>query len=102
MKSPARDIDHLTLMLSDVATAAKKLEKLGFNLTSDKTDPRLICFQPAEDDIPNYLELTESDMQGVVTVVNVADLQGEERAVHWDNEEGDKVKASIIVGAGGG
>jgi hypothetical protein len=102
MKSPARDIDHLSLMLSDVGAAAKKLEKLGFNITSDKSDPRFICFQPAEDDIPNYLELTESDMQGVVTVVNVADLQGEERAAHWDNEEGDKVKASIIVGAGGG
>jgi hypothetical protein len=102
MKSPARDIDHLTLMLPDLGAAAAKLQQLGFNLTPEESDPRVICFQPAEDDIPNYLELTESETEGVVTVLNVAELDGEERSIGWENEDGDKVEATLIVGAGGG
>ena len=102
MKTPARDIDHLTLMLPDLGAAAAKLRQLGFNLTPEESDPQIICFQPAEDDVPNYLELTESDAAGVVTVLNVAELDGEERTVGWENEDGGKVEATIVVGDGGG
>ncbi len=102
MKSPARDIDHLTLMSPSLGAAAAKLQKLGFNLTPPESEPRFICFQPAEDDIPNYLELVESDTSGIITVVNAAKFDGEERSVGWENEGGDKVKATLTVGSGGG
>jgi hypothetical protein len=102
MKSPARDIDHLTLMLTDLGTTSSKLQQLGFNLTPEDSDLRVICFQPVEDDIPNYLELTESGTEGVVTVLNVAELQGEARNLGWENEDGNRIEASVVVGAGGG
>lgn len=102
MKSPARDIDHLTLMSPNLGAAAAKLQKLGFNLTPPESEPRFICFQPAEDDIPNYLELVESDTTGIITVVNAAKFDGEERTVGWENEDGGKVKATLTVGSGGG
>ena len=49
----ARDIDHLSLTLSDPAGAAAALQQLGFSLTPDEVEPRCICFQPDQDEVPN-------------------------------------------------
>ena len=61
MKISARDIDHLSLTLSDPETAATRLQQLGFNLTPEGVEPRCICFQPDQDDVPNYIELLQGD-----------------------------------------
>ena len=55
MKIEARDIDHLTLSVGSPDELANKLLQLGFNLTPEGVEPRCICFQPADDDVPNYL-----------------------------------------------
>jgi len=46
MKISARDIDHLSLTLSDPGATASRLLQLGFNLTPEGVEPRCICFQP--------------------------------------------------------
>ena len=65
MTISARDIDHLSLTLSDPETAAGRLEQLGFNLTPEGVEPRCVCFQPARDDVPNYIELLQGDPSSV-------------------------------------
>ena len=60
MKIDARDIDHLSLSVGRPMPRDKLLQ-LGFNLTPEGVEPRCICFQPAEDDVPNYIELIEGD-----------------------------------------
>ena len=72
MKISARDIDHLSLTLSDPETAANKLGQLGFNLTPEGVEPRCICFQPDQDDVPNYIELLQGDPPSIALAVNVA------------------------------
>ena len=102
MKISARDIDHLTLSSTDPGIIAAKLEQIGFNLTPDGVDPRCICFQPAEDDIPNYIEVTEGSASFMHLALNVAELEGEERIFSWESEDGYEIDASLIVGEGGG
>lgn len=102
MKVSARDIDHVTITAADPVTVAARLEQVGFTLTPAETEPRCICFPPAEDDIPNYLDLVEGSPEGVTLAVNVTDLEGEERSVSWESDEGLVVSAEFVVGEGGG
>jgi hypothetical protein len=102
MKISARDIDHLSLTLSDPEAAAQKLAQLGFTLTPEGVEPRCVCFQPDRDDIPNYIELLQGDPAVVALALNVADLEGEERSHSWESEEGFDVEATVIVGESAG
>jgi hypothetical protein len=97
MEITARDIDHLSLSLAAPDELATKLGQIGFTLTPEGVEPRCICFQPAEDEIPNYIELIEGDDK-VSLAVNVAELEGEERTHVWESEDGYEVDAAVIVG----
>ncbi len=101
MKVTARDIDHLSIATPDPEALAIKLQQIGFNLTPEGVEPRCICFQPAEDDIPNYVELIEADVR-VAVAVNVTELEGEERTHAWETEDGFEVDAGVVVGESGG
>lgn len=98
MKISARDIDHLSVTLSDPEGAALKLAQLGFNLTPEGVEPRCICFQPDRDDIPNYIELLQGDPALISLALNVAELDGEERTHAWETEDGFEVDAGVVVG----
>ena len=98
MKISARDIDHLSLTVSDPAETAARLNQLGFNLTPDDVEPRCICFQPDRDDIPNYIELLQGHPPLVSLALNVPELQGEERTHSWETEDGFEVDAGVVVG----
>ena len=102
MKISARDIDHLSLTLSDPEGAATKLAQLGFNLTPEGVEPRCICFQPDRDDIPNYIELLQGDPDVIALAMNVAELEGEERTHAWETEDGFEVDAGVVVGESAG
>jgi hypothetical protein len=102
MKVSARDIDHLTLTVADPNSVATRLQQVGFTLTPEGTDPRCICFPPAADDIPNYIEVTEGSHSGMTLAVNVEKLKGEERTFSWESEDGLVVSAEVIVGDGDG
>jgi hypothetical protein len=97
MKIEARDIDHLTLSVGSPDDLANKLQQLGFNLTPEGVEPRCICFQPADDDVPNYLELIEGEPVTELAV-NVAELKGETRAHSWETEDGFEVEAETTIG----
>jgi hypothetical protein len=101
MKVSARDIDHLTITAASPDALATRLQQLGFTLTPEGVEPRCICFQPAEDDLPNYLELIEGDA-GLTLAVNVAELQGESRTHSWETEDGFEVEGETIVGEAAG
>jgi hypothetical protein len=98
MKISARDIDHLSFTLSDPEAAAIRLQQLGFNLTPQGVEPRCICFQPDQDDVPNYVELLQGDPPSVALALNVAELEGEERTHAWETEDGFEVDAGVVVG----
>jgi hypothetical protein len=98
MKISARDIDHLSLTLSDPETAANRLHQLGFNLTPEGVEPRCICFQPDRDDVPNYVELLRGDPACFAVALNVAELAGDERTHAWETEDGFEVDAGVVVG----
>lgn len=102
MRISARDIDHLSLTLSDPESAANRLQQLGFNLTPEGTEPRCICFQPDQDDVPNYIELLQGDPAVVALALNVTELEGEERTHAWETEDGFEVDAGVVVGESGG
>ena len=97
MKIEARDIDHLTLSVGSPDDLANKLQQLGFNLTPEGVEPRCICFQPADDDVPNYLELIEGE-PGMELAISVAELKGETRAHSWETEDGFEVEAETTIG----
>src|SRR3954463_7717807 len=97
MKVSAREIDHLTLSTASPEELATKLQQIGFNLTPEGVEPRCICFQPAEDDLPNYIELLEGDA-GLALAVNVAELEGESRAHTWETEDGFEIDGEVVVG----
>jgi hypothetical protein len=99
MAITARDIDHLSIIAPSPNELAGKLEQIGFTLTPEGVEPRCICFQPAEDDIPNYLELIEGEPR-IALALNVAELDGEERTHVWESEDGYEVDAATIVGPG--
>ncbi|MFI5000327.1 MAG: hypothetical protein ACHQK9_10660 [Reyranellales bacterium] len=101
MKISARDIDHLSVTLGHTADAATKLGQLGFNLTPEGVEPRCACFQPASDDIPNYIELLEGEPR-LAVALNVEELEGEERTHAWETEDGFEVDAGVVVGDGNG
>jgi hypothetical protein len=101
MKIDARDIDHLTLNATDPGAVAAKMEQLGFTLTPDGVWPRCICFMPADEDIPNYIEIAESPVDFMNVAMNVEELKGEKRSFKWELEDGE-VEGSLIVGEGGG
>lgn len=97
MKIEARDIDHLTLSVGSPDDLANKLLQLGFTLTPEGVEPRCICFQSAEDDLPNYLELVEGE-PGMELALNVAELKGETRSHSWETEDGFEIEAETTVG----
>ena len=101
MKITVRDIDHLTLNSTQPGTVATKLEQLGFTLTPDGVWPRCICFVPADEDIPNYIEIAESPVDFMNLAMNVEELKGDKRKFKWEGEDGD-IEGSLIVGEGGG
>ena len=102
MSIQARDIDHLTVTSETPGPMAEKLTRLGFTLTPEATDPRCICFQPAEDDIPNYIEIADGGASFANLAMNVAELKGEERTFSFESDDGYQVDAALIVGDGGG
>ena len=97
MKITARDIDHLSMTVGSPDALAGKLQQLGFTLTPEGVEPRCICFQPAEDDLPNYIELIEAE-PGLAIAVNVTDLQGEARNHSWETDDGFMVDVETSVG----
>src|SRR5262245_55817996 len=99
MAITARDIDHLSITLPAPDELAGKLQQLGFTLTPEGVEPRCVCFQPAEEDIPNYIELIEGEPR-LALALNVAELDGEERTHVWESEDGYEVDAAVIVGSG--
>ena len=101
MTISARDIDHLSVTASAPDDLVAKLQQIGFTFTPEGVEPRCICFQPAEDDIPNYIELVEGEPR-VALALNVAELEGEERTHVWESEDGYEVDAAVIVAEGGG
>jgi hypothetical protein len=98
MAISARDIDHLGLTLTDPQAAATRLEQLGFTLTPEEVEPRCVCFQPALDDVPNYIELVQGDPPGVALALTVSELEGEEREHNWETEDGALIEARMVVG----
>src|SRR4029453_9485146 len=102
MKISARDIDHLSLTLTEPEAAATRLLQLGFNLTPEGVEPRCICFQPDQDDVPNYLELLQGEPPVTALALNVTELEGEERTHAWETEDGFEVDAGVVVGESGG
>jgi len=101
MKISARDIDHLTLNTTNPAALAAKMEALGFTLTPDGVWPRCICFMPADDEIPNYIEIAESPVDFMNVAMNVEEVKGAKRTFKWELDDGD-VEGSLVVGEGGG
>ena len=101
MKISARDIDHLTLNSTDPAGVAARMEALGFTLTPDGVWPRCICFMPADEDIPNYIEIAESPVDFMNVAMNVEELKGEKRTFKWELDD-NEVEGSLTVGEGGG
>ena len=101
MDITARDIDHLSLTVGAPDELAGRLQQLGFTLTPEGVEPRCICFQPAEDDIPNYIELVEGE-PGTALALNVAELQGEAKSHAWESEDGYMVEATTIASEVGG
>jgi hypothetical protein len=97
MKVTARDIDHVTVSGFALDALANKLQQLGFTLSPEGVEPRCICFQPAEDDAPNYIELVEGE-PGLELAVNVAELQGESRSHRWETEDGYMIDAEVVFG----
>jgi hypothetical protein len=97
MKIDARDIDHLSLSVGSPDALASKLQQLGFTLTPEGVEPRCLCFQPAEDDVPNYIELVEGEPSSELAV-NVAELKGETREHSWETDDGFEVEAETVVG----
>ncbi len=102
MKISARDIDHLSLTLTDPEAAATRLQQLGFNLTPEGVEPRCICFQPDQDDVPNYIELLQGEPPVTAVAANVAELEGDERTHSWETEDGYEVDAGVVVGESDG
>jgi len=100
MAIAARDIDHLSITAPAPDELAGKLQLIGFTLTPDGVEPRCLCFQPAEEDVPNYLELIEGEPR-IALAVNVAELEGEERTHVWESDDGYEVDAATIVGPAG-
>jgi hypothetical protein len=98
MAISARDIDHLRLTLIEPQAAASRLQQLGFTLTPEEVEPRCACFQPALDDVPNYIELLQGDPPGIALALNVTELEGEERLYGWETEDGGLIEAREIVG----
>lgn len=97
MKVTARDIDHLSISTPDSEALAIKLQQIGFTLTPEGVEPRCICFQPADDDLPNYIELIENEVR-VAVAINVAELEGETREHSWETDDGYEVDAEVVVG----
>jgi hypothetical protein len=100
MKISARDIDHLSLTLTDPDGVAARLQQLGFALTPEGVEPRCVCFQPNRDDVPNYIELLQGDPPRRAVALNVAELEGEEAAHVWETDDGLQIEAGVIVGQG--
>jgi hypothetical protein len=102
MTISARDIDHLSLTLSDPDSAAVSLQQLGFTVTPEGVEPRCICFQPDQDDVPNYIELLQGDPTVTALALNVVDLEGEERTHAWETDDGFEIEAEMVVGESDG
>lgn len=100
MKISARDIDHVSLTLTEPEAAAARLQQLGFTLTPEGVEPRCICFQPQEDEVPSYIELLQGEPPGISLALNVAELEGEERTHIWETEDGLQIEAGVVVAEG--
>lgn len=97
MKITARDIDHLSVTALSPDALGNKLQQLGFNLTPEGVEPRCICFQPADDDAPNYIELVEGEPR-IALAVNVDELEGELLSHEWETEDGYEIEAEVVTG----
>lgn len=102
MTISARDIDHLSLTLSDPEGVAGRLQQLGFTLTPEGGDSRCLCFEPHSDDVPSFIELTLGDPPAVTLGLNVAEAKGEARTLAWETEDGLQVEAELVSGESGG
>src|SRR4029450_11398640 len=102
MKISARDIDHLSLTLTEPEAAATRLLQLGFNLTPEGVEPRCICFQAGQEDVPHCPELLQGEPPVTPLALNVTELEGEERTHAWETEDGFEVDAGVVVGESGG
>src|SRR5260370_15203655 len=101
MKISVGEIERLSVAGSAADDLVAKLQQIGFSFTPEGVEPRCICFQPAADDIPNYIELIEGEPR-IALALNVAELEGEERTHVWESEDGYEVDAAVIVAEGGG
>jgi hypothetical protein len=99
MKSPANDIDHLSLTAHSPDELAGRLQQLGFNATPEGIEPRCICFPPSTDEIPNYIEILEGE-PGAALALNVGEIEGdaEVREHVWESEDGYDVEGKLLVG----
>lgn len=102
MTISARDIDHLSLTLSDPDAAAARLQQLGFTLTPEGGESRCLCLEPMGDDVPAYIEILAGDPPGVAVALNVAKAEGELRTYSWETEDGAQIDAEVVVGETGG
>ena len=102
MTISARDIDHLSLTLSDPDAAAARLQQLGFTLTPEGGESRCLCLEPMGDDVPAYIELIAGDPPGVAVALNVLKAEGELRTYSWETEDGAQIDAEVVVGETGG
>jgi hypothetical protein len=98
MKIPSREIDHLSVVHADADATALRWSQLGFNLTPAGVEPRCICFQPVDDEIPNYIELVAGDETRFSLAMNVEELDGEERTHSWETDDGAEVDVGVVVG----
>ncbi|MBM3643354.1 MAG: VOC family protein [Alphaproteobacteria bacterium] len=97
MKITARDIDHVVLTSTAPETLARRLGELGFTLTPEGTEPRCICFQPAADDVPNFIALREGE-DAAALALNVAKLDGPVETFSWETEDGPSLDAELVSG----
>jgi hypothetical protein len=56
---------------------------------------------PADEEIPNYIEIAQSPVDFMNLAMNVEELKGDTRKFKWEGDDGD-IEGSLIVGEGGG
>jgi len=99
MKISSREIDHLSVAHADADATATLWSRLGFNLTPEGVEPRCICFQSVDDEIPNYIALKGGDETRFSLAMNVEKLDGEEQTHTWETNDGVEVDVGLVVGA---
>lgn len=98
MKISSREIDHLLVSHADFDSIATRWTQLGFNLTPEGVEPRCVCFQAVDDEIPNYIALQSGDATQFSMALNVEKLKGEKRSLSWETDDGVEVDVAMVVG----